>query len=93
MSTVNNNQNIFDIVTQEFGTLEELFTLLNDNNLAVNAKLISGQDLVINKINIGDENVKNFVVLQNITMNNDQGEKVPPLLSGDYGNDYGNDYN
>ena len=93
MSIVQDNQNIFDIVTQEFGTLEQLFTLLNDNNLAVNAKLISGQDLVINKINIGDENVKNFVVLQNITMNNDQGEKVPPLLSGDYGNDYGNDYN
>ena len=93
MSIILEGQNVFDIVTQEFGTLEELFTLLNDNNLAVNAKLISGQDLVINKINIGDENVKNFVVLQNITMNNDQGEKVPPLLSGDYGNDYGNDYN
>ena len=93
MSAVQDNQNIFDIVTQEFGTLEELFTLLNDNNLAVNAKLISGQDLVINKINIGDENVKNFVVLRNITMNNDQGEKVPPLLSGDYNSDYNNDYN
>ena len=93
MSIVLEGQNLFDIVTENFGTLEELFTLLNDNNLAVNAKLISGQDLVINKINIGDENVKNFVVLQNITMNNDQGEKVPPLLSGDYGNDYGNDYN
>ena len=86
------NQSVFDIVTQEFGTLEQLFTLLNDNNLAVNAKLISGQDLVINKINIGDENVKNFVVLQNITMNNDQGEKLPPLLAGDYANDHNNDY-
>ena len=92
MSIVLEGQNLFDIVTENFGTLEELFTLLNDNDLAVNAKLISGQDLVINKINIGDENVKNFVVLQNITMNNDQGEKVPPLLSGDYSNDYGNDY-
>ena len=93
MSIVQNNQNIFDIVSQEFGNLEQLFKLLNDNNLAVNAKLISGQELVINKINLGNENVKNFVVLQNITMNNDQGEKVPPLLSGDYGNDHSNDYN
>ena len=92
MSIVQDNQNIFDIVTQEFGTLEQLFTLLNDNSLAVNAKLISGQELVINKINIGDENVKNFVVLQNITMNNNQGEKLPPLLAGDYANDHNNDY-
>ena len=92
MSIVQDNQNIFDIATQEFGTLEELFTLLNDNNLAVNAKLTGGQELVVNKINVGDENVKNFVTLQNITMNNDQGEKVPPLLSGDYSQDYNNDY-
>lgn len=91
--TVLDNQNVFDIVTQEFGTLEELFTLLNDNNLAVNTKLISGQELVVNKINVGDENVKNFVTLQNITMNNDQGEKVPPLLSGDFNVDFNNDYN
>ena len=93
MSIVQEGQNIFDITTESFGTLEQLFTLLNDNNLAVNAKLISGQELVINKINIGNEDVKNFIVLQNITMNNDQGEKVPPLLSGDYNNDYNNDYN
>ena len=93
MSIILEGQNVFDIVTQEFGTLEELFTLLNDNNLAVNTKLISGQELVVNKINVGDENVKNFVTLQNITMNNDQGEKVPPLLSVDFNSDFSNDYN
>ena len=93
MSIILEGQNIFDIVSQEFGTLEQLFTLLNDNNLAVNTKLISGQELVVNKINVGDENVKNFVTLQNITMNNDQGEKVPPLLAGDFNVDFNNDYN
>lgn len=93
MSVVLEGQNIFDIVTESFGTLEQLFTLLNDNNLAVNAKLISGQELIINKIGVGDNNIKNFVTLQNITMNNDQGEKVPPLLSGDFNSDYSNDYN
>lgn len=93
MSIILEGQNIFDIVIENFGTLEELFTLLNDNDLAVNAKLISGQELVINKIGVGDNNIKNFVTLQNITMNNDQGEKVPPLLSGDFNSDYSNDYN
>ena len=85
-------QNLFDIGVQEFGTLEDLFILLNDNNLSVNTKLISGQQLTVNKVNIGDENVKDFVVLGNITMNNAQGEKVPPLLAGDYNGDYNGDY-
>ncbi len=85
-------QNLFDITTQEFGTLEELFVLINDNNLSVNTKLISGQQLTVNKVNIGNENVKDFVVLGNITMNNAQGLKIPPLLSGDYNLDYNGDY-
>lgn len=85
-------QSLFDVTTQEFGTLEDLFVLLNDNSLSVNSKLISGQDLTVNKVNVGDEDVKKFVVLKNITMNNAQGEKVPPLLAGDYNIDYNNDY-
>ena len=85
-------QNLFDIQTQEFGSLEDLFVMLNDNDLSINAKLISGQELTINKDNVGDEDVKKFVVLKNITMNNFQGQKVPPLLAGDYNNDYNNDY-
>lgn len=86
------NQSIFDIVVQEFGTLEELFSFLIDNDFSVNTKLVSAQDVIINKVNIGDEDIKNFITLQNITMNNDQGDKTPPLLSGDYNNDFGNDY-
>jgi len=85
-------QNIFDICVQEFGNLEELFVLLLDNNISANEKLISGQELVINKTGVGNENVKDFVVLGKITMNNAQGLKVPPLLAGDYNGDYNNDY-
>ena len=85
-------QNLFDVVTQEFGSIEDLFVLLGDNNLAINDRLISGQDLVINNVGVGNEDVKKFVALKNITMNNFQGEKVPPLLSGDYNIDYSNDY-
>ena len=90
--SVLDNQSIFDIAAQEFGTLEELFKLLIDNDLSVNAKLTSGQKLTINKTNIGDEDVKNFVVLQNITMNNFQGDKTPPLLAGDFQDDFNNDF-
>ena len=92
MAIVQDNQSVFDIAAQEFGTLEELFVLLNDNNLPVNARLISGQELIVNKTDVGNEDVKNFVVLKNITMNNEQGQKVPPLLGGDWNNDFNNDW-
>ncbi len=89
---VQDDQSVLDATIQAFGTLEELFTLLNDNSLNVNSKLTSGQDLTINTINRGDENVKDFVVLKNITYNNAQGQSVPPLNAGDFSDDYSNDY-
>ena len=61
---VNQNQNIFDIALQEFGTLDQAFTLINDNNLTFNSKLKANQELIINNEGIGDNNVKNFVTLQ-----------------------------
>lgn len=88
----NKNQSIFDVSVQEFGNLEELFTLLDDNNLTLNTKLVSGQDLLINKTNTGDENVKDFISLNNLTLNNNQGISVPPLAGGDYNSDYSSDY-
>ena len=91
--TVLDNQSTLDIATQEFGTLEQLFVLLNDNNISVNAKLLSGQELVINKTNVGDEEVKDFISLNEITMNNDQGQSLPPLIGGDFNNDFNNDFN
>lgn len=86
-------QNSLDLSIQEFGTLEQIFVLLNDNNISVNAKLLSGQELVINKINVGDEEVKDFISLGEITMNNDQGQSLPPLIGGDFQEDFNNDFN
>ena len=89
---VKDNQSIFDVVVQEFGTLDELFTLLVDNNLNANSKLISGQDIIINKIGKGEENIKSFITLGGIVLSNDQGKALPPVLAGDYNFDFSNDY-
>lgn len=90
--TVLDGQSIFDITAQEFGNLEELFIFLLDNNLNPNSKLISGQEIIINKIGKGDENIKSFVTLGKITFNNDQGKALPPILSGDFNDDFSNDF-
>lgn len=85
-------QSIFDIVLQEFGTLESLFIFLDDNNLSLNDRINASQELTANSVNVGDENIKDFVTLKNITMNNSQGLTTPPLLGGDYNSAYNNDY-
>lgn len=90
---VKDNQSVLDFVLQEFGTLEQLYTLLADNGLSANSKLKSGQELTVNKVNVGDEDIKNFVVLKNITYNNDQGVNQPPIIAGDFNIDHNNDFN
>ena len=93
MVNVKTNQSIFDICLQEFGQLDNLFTLLVDNSLNPNSKLKGGQDLIVNNANVGNQSVKDFVILNNIKYCNYQEELFPPNLGGDYNNDYNNDYN
>jgi len=90
--TAENNQNIFDLVLQEFGSLDHVFTMINDNDLTFNSKLKSGQKLNINNTGLGDNSVKNFVTLQKVKYNNDQGIFVPPLVAGDFNSDFNQDF-
>lgn len=89
---VKKGQNVYDICLQEFGTLENMFDILLDNSLEVNSLLNSSQELVINNTGKGDERVKTFVNLNNLSYNNNQGVSLPPLVGGDYNDDYSNDY-
>lgn len=89
---VQNNQNIFDVVIQEFGQLDNLFEVLNDNNIDVNSKLTSSQILIINTQEKGNNLIKNYINLNNLKLNNSQDENYPPSLGGDYSDDYNNDY-
>ena len=92
MAAVKKGQNILDVCLERFGTLEELFTLLDANDLTLNSKLQSGQELTVTTTNIGDEDVKNFVILKDISYNNSQSDGLPPLFGGDYNDDYNLDY-
>lgn len=97
---VQEGQSIFDIVTEQFGDIEQLFVLLEDNNLSISSKLQAGQKLLINNTNLGNKEIKDYIYLHAIKLNNGQNEKlpegyggyVPPVLGGDYNNDYDYDY-
>lgn len=69
---VADGQSIFDICLQEFGQMDDLFTLLTDNNLSLNSKLASGVELEINNTGAGNENVKSYFKLNEISINTNQ---------------------
>jgi hypothetical protein len=68
---IQDGQNIFDILLQEFGDLELLFDeLLIPNNLTVDSELKAGQQVYINTTGKGNEVVKNYVKRNNLSINN-----------------------
>jgi len=64
-------QSIYDIVVQEYGTLENLGDFLTENpQILINDELESGQEVLINKDNRGDEDIKAEYIKLNFVTNN-----------------------
>jgi hypothetical protein len=85
-------QNIFDITCMYFGDISYLFTPVSDNSISISDRLVSGNYLLINNRNVGNESIKNMVVNGNLIFNNYQTQSVQEVTIGDYNNDYGNDH-
>lgn len=66
-------QNIYDVVLQNYGTLDELFTIFADNPaLTINTDLTGLQELFINSEIVGDETIKNnYLTTSRVTNNAD----------------------
>jgi len=80
MSTlkVQEGQNIFDVVLQEFGELEQIGLFLADNSvLTINDELVSGQEVEINSDNIGNIDVKTKYIRTNFITNNKDSNFIP----------------
>jgi len=64
------NQNIYDICIQEYGSLEFIGKLIDDNNLNFSALITQGQELVIDNATNGNADVKDFFELPNKKVQN-----------------------
>ncbi len=75
-------QNIFDVVSLQYGTLENLFDIFTLNSsLDINSVLASGDELIIDNEGRGDESVKNnFIRTSHVT--NNAEVFIPAPLSG-----------
>ena len=89
---VSAGQDLWDVTTQQFGQVDNIKDVLDDNpNLTINTKIKSKDQITINKENKGNLKVKNF--FQNINfvvMNAD--EATLASTTGDYNNDYNDDF-
>lgn len=67
---VRDRQNIFDIALQYFGDLNFVSTIIRDNNLPWSAQISQGQVLTINNEGVGNDEIKNFYVLNKAFIQN-----------------------
>ena len=70
---IQEGQSLFDIVLQEFGTLDNIGNFMADNpSILVNDEFFSGQEVTINSENIGDNDIKaKFIKINFVTNNKD----------------------
>lgn len=88
MTKVKEKQSLYDIVTENFGQIDNLVKLSNDNGISISEDLTTGQDLLINNSGLGEEDIKKKISEQKLTFNNIfVSSKILGLLNFDNVND------
>lgn len=71
MATIDQNQTIYDICIQEYGTLENLFDdVLVPNKIPIDADINTGRQINVYSDGKGDETVKNIIKEQGLIYTN-----------------------
>ena len=55
---IKEGQNIFDFAIEKYGTIENIFDVIDDNGLTLNSELNSGMELNSNTFNKGNNDIK-----------------------------------
>jgi hypothetical protein len=63
---IKSGQNIFDLSCQFFGNISYIFKLLTDSGLNISNQIGSGQKVIINNFETGNETVKKYVILNRL---------------------------
>lgn len=72
-------QSFFDIVSENFGTLDYIVRVSNDNERSISEQLMTGTEFTINNENLGDALIKEFIINNGLEFNNNY---VSALLGG-----------
>ena len=90
--TVTNGQDIFDVVLQRYGDMENAFDMLALNpGLNIDGFIQSGDEIEFNNDELGIINIKERFTLTNFVVMNADEELLSETV-GDFNNDFNNDY-
>ena len=71
MAIIQEKQSLFDIAAQNFGTLDNIVKLSDDNTLSISEALVVGSEITINNENLGEADIKQEIINKSLTFNND----------------------
>jgi hypothetical protein len=63
-------QSLFDITAENFGQIDNIVKVSNDNNISISDILETNQQIIINNENLGNEDIKTAILTQKISINN-----------------------
>lgn len=69
-------QSLLDIANENFGTLDNLVTLSNDNGISLSDNLQTGTNLVIANSELGEADIKQEIFDEGYIFNNDYEAQI-----------------
>lgn len=86
-------QDVFDVVLQHYGTLDNVQDFLDINpTLTISTPLIAGQEVLINNENLGRNKEKLFFKNRSFTVMNSDASDIAEE-HGDFNDDFNDDFN
>ena len=83
-------QSIFDIVSENFGTLDNLIKLSDDNSISISGNLLSNTELTVNNTGLGEADIKQEINDTKLTFNNNYQTNFEGwILATGFWNDFG----
>lgn len=83
-------QSLFDIASENFGTLDNLIKLSSDNNISISDNLLTNTLLNVNNEGLGEADIKTEISNSEYTFNNDYQTNFEGwILATGFWNDFG----
>ena len=70
--TVKNKQSLFDISVENYGNMDSIVDICNINGISISDILETNQSLTVNNENKGDQEIKDKILTQKLSFNNDK---------------------
>lgn len=79
--TVKNKQSLMDVTVENYGQIDNLVEVSNDNGKSISEALETNSELTVNNEGKGDQEIKDKITTQRLSFNNN---KIPSIVLGSW---------